>query len=177
MSSRFCVAVPVYCWAAEWMPSTIPISTIEVPAGKFLYGDQKEPREIPYRYWIAKYPVTNLQFKRFMDAGGYDHQSWWSEEGWSWRQRQDCEQPLYWDDHERGKSIFPVVGVSWFEAEAYSNWLNRQLTKMPLANAQLVWSDKHTVRLASEEEWNAQRGALMGESTHGARSLINESEH
>ena len=38
--------------------------------GPCLYGDVLEKREIPYRYWMAKYPVTNAQFARFIEADG-----------------------------------------------------------------------------------------------------------
>ena len=36
-------------------------------------------------YQIAKYPVTNLQYRRFMDAGGYEKREYWSDDGWAWR--------------------------------------------------------------------------------------------
>ena len=52
---------------------------------RFLYGDEQERREIAYRYWMGKYPVTNLQFARFVEDGGYGQRQWWSEEGWAWR--------------------------------------------------------------------------------------------
>ena len=41
--------------------------------GPFLYGDDKETREIEHRYWIAKYPVTNAQYARFIADEGYHH--------------------------------------------------------------------------------------------------------
>jgi hypothetical protein len=51
-----------------WVPDDLD-AWIEIPPGPFLYGDDKETREIPDRYWIGKYPVTNLQFARFIAAG------------------------------------------------------------------------------------------------------------
>lgn len=56
-----------------------------MPAGEFLYGERKERRRIPYTYWIAKYPLTNAQFARFIADDGYMRRELWSEEGWSWR--------------------------------------------------------------------------------------------
>ncbi|HEY4691155.1 MAG TPA: SUMF1/EgtB/PvdO family nonheme iron enzyme [Anaerolineae bacterium] len=174
-----------------WQPSDLD-ELVEVPAGKFLYGDadEKEEREIPYRYWIAKYPVTNLQYARFIAAGGYDDKQWWSEEGWAWRNgaqagpdayqwiddeklRRDViefingrtveerSRPYWWDDAERSVSILPVVGVTWYEAEAYCNWLNSVLTKIRLdANRSTPRPADVVVRLPREEEWErAARGA------------------
>lgn len=151
-----------------WTPADLD-QFVEIPAGQFLYDDKKETREIPYRYWIAKYPVTNLQFKRFMAANGYEDQRWWSTTGWSWRQDKDRKQPAYWDDHERANPIFPVMGVSWFEVEAYCNWLNQQLTTIPLAAGQVARPEEVVVRLAREEEWErAARGVDGREYPWGA---------
>ncbi|MBC8330361.1 MAG: SUMF1/EgtB/PvdO family nonheme iron enzyme, partial [Anaerolineae bacterium] len=123
-----------------------------VPAGKFLYGGKKEERHIPYDYWIAKYPVTNLQYARFMDAGGYQNPEYWSKEGWKMRQEKDWEQPRYWQNADWNNPIFPVVSVSWYEAEAYCNWLATQALGIAIP-------DGYTVRLPTEEEWErAARG-------------------
>jgi formylglycine-generating enzyme required for sulfatase activity len=161
----------------EWVPDDLD-EFVEVPAGKFLYGDEKEEREISYRYWIAKYPVTNLQFKRFMDVKGYDNPQWWSAEGWSWRQgtydnkadqvwgfllrqrpTERRRQPYYWDDANRANSIFPVVGVCWFEAEAYAMWLDAHISTFATRAGQQARPANYVARLAREEEWErAARG-------------------
>ena len=67
-----------------WLPSDLD-AMVPVPAGKFLYGDRNQPREIRYAFDIGKYPVTNVQFRHFILAGGYNTQQWWSAEGWKWR--------------------------------------------------------------------------------------------
>lgn len=33
-------------------------------------------------YSIAKYPITNAQYARFIEAGGYDRRNWWTDAGW-----------------------------------------------------------------------------------------------
>ena len=45
---------------------------IPIPAGPFLYGDDKRRVEIKQPFAISKYPITNLQYRRFIKAGGYD---------------------------------------------------------------------------------------------------------
>ena len=67
-----------------WLPPDLD-EFVAVPAGEFLYGDDKQKRRIPYRYWIGKYPVTNAQYARFIADKGYERQELWSADGWRWR--------------------------------------------------------------------------------------------
>ena len=154
-----------------WLPQDLD-DFVAIPAGKFLYGDEKEEKEIPYQYWVAKYPVTNLQFARFMKDGGYDQEKWWSKDGWAWRtgkydtkakdgfekdiiSRRSVDeraQPYYWDNVSYRNLLQPVVGVTWFESQAYCKWMNEQtLNITPPKN--------YLVRLPTEQEWEyAARG-------------------
>lgn len=75
-------------------------------------------------YSIGKYPVTNAQFKLFMDAKGYSNQQWWTQEGWQWSEIEKWIQPRYWTDKQFNGAEQPVVGVSWYEAVAYALWLS-----------------------------------------------------
>lgn len=74
-------------------------------------------------YWIAKYPITNAQFVKFIEAGGYDERRWWTDAGWATQQKgRRVERPLAgkeWNGAEQ-----PVVAVSWYEAVAFCLWLN-----------------------------------------------------
>jgi len=146
-----------------WQPEDLD-AFVEIPAGKFLYGEEQEACEIAQPYGIGKYPVTNAQYARFVAAGGYENPDYWSAEGWAWRtgvydsqapkeyqgwlsQRpsEKRHQPFYWDDAQWNNPLFPVVGVSWFEAEAYCQWLSLTTGK--------------AYRLPTEEEWErAARG-------------------
>ena len=84
--------------------------------------------KIRYRYWIAKYPVTNAQYARFIQTEGYKQPDYWSEEGWRWLLENAYTQPKYWNAWRRN-SLSPVVGISRYEAEAYCNWLTAQASK------------------------------------------------
>jgi formylglycine-generating enzyme required for sulfatase activity len=152
-----------------WRPADLD-RFVEVPAGSFQYGVRKEQVEIPYNFWIAKYPVVNIQFARFVQEGGYHNPQFWSEAGWAWRtgkyDERDLEMverewlehrpsprrsaPYYWHNVELSNPIVPVVGVNWYEAEAYCNWLTTKIVALPPG---------YVVRLPLDKEWErAARG-------------------
>jgi formylglycine-generating enzyme required for sulfatase activity len=81
--------------------------------------------EIPKKgYSIAKYPVTNAQFAKFIEAGGYGERKWWTDAGWEQRQTDGWTEPRYWQDSKWNGTEQPVVGVSWYEAVAFCLWLS-----------------------------------------------------
>jgi formylglycine-generating enzyme required for sulfatase activity len=152
-----------------WRPGDLD-RFVEVPVGGYQAGVRKEAREIPYHYFIAKYPVTNIQFARFVKEDGYQNREYWSGEGWEWRTGKsdagtlaDVERdwldhrpppkrnvPYYWHNIELSNPIVPAVGVCWFEAEAYCNWLATKIVAVP---------EGYTIRLPRDDEWErASRG-------------------
>jgi serine/threonine protein kinase len=86
---------------------------VEIPAGEFLYGEKKEKQYIRKPYLIGKYPVTNAQYKRFLDTN-----------------------PAYpvpndWDKSNRfyppGKQKHPVVNIYWHDAREFCVWAGCRL--------------------------------------------------
>jgi formylglycine-generating enzyme required for sulfatase activity/energy-coupling factor transporter ATP-binding protein EcfA2 len=120
--------------------STLEPDLIPIPAGAFLMGDEKYKVSLD-AYAIARYPVTNTQFRYFVEDGGYT-EKWrkcWTEEGWEERCEGKWTLPRLWDDERFNQANQPVVGVSWYEAVAYCNWLSYKTDK--------------EYRLPSEAEW------------------------
>lgn len=142
-----------------WLPDDLD-TMIPIKAGSFLRGDEKEKAEIDQDYWIGKYPVTNAQFRRFIDAKGYEKKNFWSEKGWAWRQGGNIQFPEYWDDRKWANPLSPVAGVSYYEAEAYCRWSQSQMRENPAAYG--LPEDKVGTlhcRLPSNDEWErAARG-------------------
>lgn len=104
-----------------------------VPAGVFIMGTELLFNARPLRhttldaYLIDRYPVTNAQYAKFVAAGGYQHQEYWSKQGWAFLQQEQWQQPRYWFNPPWNHATHPVVGISWFEAEAYAQWAHKAL--------------------------------------------------
>jgi formylglycine-generating enzyme required for sulfatase activity len=106
---------------------------VNVPDGEFWMGFDQFPNDRPVKkihlpaYRIDAYPVTNMQFKKFIDNGGYQIREIWDEDGWKWLQETGRRLPRYWLDPKFNKPNYPVIGVSWFEADAYAHWVDKRL--------------------------------------------------
>ena len=59
---------------------------VQIPAGTYVCGDEKQAVAIGEPFWLSKYPVTNSQYALFIEDGGYSRQEFWSDEGWRWVQ-------------------------------------------------------------------------------------------
>jgi hypothetical protein len=132
-----------------------------------------------YDFQIGQYPITNAQYKCFMDAGGYDKsQAWWTpkaiKEIESFETRWPTA-PRLWDNERFNHSTQPVVAVSWYEAMAYCAWLSEEWSKQDRL-------DKlQEVRLPTEAEWQwaaagpAKRTYAWGEQFDAWRTNSSES--
>ena len=97
---------------------------ILVSAGSFAMGPAKKVQvTIGEPFYIGKTEVTNAQFRRFVEATGYDGKGDIDP---------DPDYDLYLR-HWRGKSImsdkddYPVVWVSWKNAKAFCRWAGLNL--------------------------------------------------
>lgn len=111
---------------------------VHIPAGQFIMGsnsydsDEKPEQVINLSpYWIDKYPVTNKQFKQFVDETGYittaekngagykrELRGLVSTENASWKRP---------DGIMEGKDNHPVTQVSYIDALEYCKWAGKDL--------------------------------------------------
>ncbi|MDJ0840190.1 MAG: SUMF1/EgtB/PvdO family nonheme iron enzyme [Acidobacteriota bacterium] len=163
----------------------------EIKPGSFTMGDKKAWTSVSHAehrvtigrdFRLGRFPVTNAEFRLFMEDKGYRTEAWWDPEGWRWLQLdaqtfQDWYQeqkqkardaymppedycrptgePYYWKDHRFNRPNQPVVGVNWWEADAYCRWLTAKLN----ADRPDWWSPNWVIDLPSEAQWEfAARG-------------------
>jgi formylglycine-generating enzyme required for sulfatase activity len=88
-----------------------------VAAGSFVMGSDsgrmdEQPAHTVYldAFEIDRFEVTNAQYARFLRASGRTA-------------------PRYWQNgtYPAGQAAFPVVGVSWDDADAYCRWAGKRL--------------------------------------------------
>jgi ergothioneine biosynthesis protein EgtB len=106
----------------------------------------------PFR--IAARPVSNGEYLRFIDDGGYHRPEFWLSAGWECVNSRAWEAPLYWEEKDGQWYVFtlhglapmrpddPVCHVSGYEAAAYAKWAGK--------------------RLPREAEWESVAGDLDG---------------
>ena len=102
---------------------------VRIPAGAFQRGDGTTAALEAFA--IDVYEVTNAEYQRFIAGGGYAEASYWLPEGWAWRGSKKREQPSYWNNEDFNAVQQPVVGVTWYEADAYCRWAGKSLPEEP----------------------------------------------
>ncbi|MFQ5489514.1 MAG: formylglycine-generating enzyme family protein [Phycisphaerae bacterium] len=84
-------------------------------------------------FLLALHPVTNARFQQFVDAGGYDNLALWPEATWphliELHDQTGNPGPRFWRQgrHDLRCADHPVVGISWYEANAYAKWVGLRL--------------------------------------------------
>jgi 5-histidylcysteine sulfoxide synthase len=132
---------------------------IEILGGKIKFGKSKNhpafgwdseygDRQLEIKPFLAsKYLISNGEFLKFVQAGGYQKRELWDEQSWQWKNEYQVKHPKFWIENEQGYSyrlMFDVVDlpldfpveVNHYEATAYCRWQGSEY------------------RLMSEGEWN-----------------------
>ena len=95
---------------------------------------------------IDVFPVTNGEYLKFVQAGGYEDGKYWSVEDWKWKQQHRLDHPHFWLRHSSSTAADPEtkwqyqgmfgaiplppswpVYVSHAEASAFSRWAGKKL--------------------------------------------------
>ena len=130
-------------------PRNFEQNSIEIKGGIYLMGyngqdycfDIELPEHKVYinDYKIDIFPVTNGQYLKFIEDGGYKTYKHWLSDGWETVKKNGWEHPMYWeksDDKWMVRDFLgfrelnlkaPVCHVSYYEADAYCKWAGKRL--------------------------------------------------
>lgn len=101
---------------------------IRVEACQFQMGEEIRLETIERPFHIGRYPITNGAFRRFIEVSrGYENDEFWSPAGREWKKQFRIRAPRFWSVEGLILDNYPVVGISWFEAEAYCNSIGARL--------------------------------------------------
>jgi eukaryotic-like serine/threonine-protein kinase len=118
----------------------LPAQMVRVPAGE-VDPTGHAPAKLD-DFFIDKFEVTNAEYKKFVDAGGYQEPKYWKipfvkdgrtlqfrEAMQLFRDKADRLGPATWElgTFASGEDDFPVSGVSWYESEAYAEFIGKSL--------------------------------------------------
>ena len=152
---------------------------IYIPAGSFLMGNSGvgydatyvRSDELPQHsvylsdYHIGKYEVTRGQYRQFMDAGGYSNSAYWSTDGWTWKGTR-TEPACCWAAQQSWGSPpgsftqtdnHPVVGVTYYEAEAFCNWAGGHLPTEAQWEKAARWTGSYPNVYPWGDTWDVQK--------------------
>jgi len=123
-------------------PDMVRIASSDEPFHIFMPGLENLSEVHLPDYWIDRHEVTNRDFKRFVDEGGYRRPEFWQEpfvkEGRPltfeaamalFRDATGRPGPAGWEmsTYVAGQDDYPVGGVSWYEAAAFARWADKTL--------------------------------------------------
>jgi len=134
----------------DWINIAEGVYEIGHKTDDFCYDNEKGVhKEYLCKFSISNKLVTNKEFIRFIDAGGYENVLLWHAEAWDWININEIRNPSYWHNIDGGWHQFtlnglkkldpeaPVTHISYFEAFAFAEWKG--------------------MRLPTEEEWEVSQ--------------------
>ena len=157
-----------------------------IPAGKFIMGTSDEEEQLVIRqlgggelvehpqwflsekpqravhvdsFYINNFEVTNADYQKFIDATGH-------------------VAPRHWENrkHPEGEDNFPVVYVSWKDANAYCRWVGKRLpTEIEWEKAARgtdariwPWGNVFDITMCNVESWEGSGPKPVGSYPQGA---------
>ncbi|MFB5605476.1 MAG: SUMF1/EgtB/PvdO family nonheme iron enzyme, partial [Nitrosarchaeum sp.] len=105
-------------------------------------------------YSIDAFPVTNEQYLKFIEDGGYDTYKYWLADGWEKVKNNEWKTPMYWEkiDGQWYVKDFlgirklnpkePVCHVSYYEADAYCKWAGKRLPSEAEWEKAACWNEE-----------------------------------
>jgi ergothioneine biosynthesis protein EgtB len=131
-------AAPHAAVPLEWIPGPPGIVEVGHAGGGFAF-DNETPRHraLLRDHALASRPVTNAEYREFIEDGCYAETGLWLSDGWSTVMAERWQRPLYWqEDLEQAFTLHgvqplhpdaPVAHLSYYEADAFARWAGARL--------------------------------------------------
>jgi dienelactone hydrolase len=127
-------------------------------------------------FLIDRHEVTNEEYKKFVNAGGYQRLEFWKQPllnggqtiPWedaiaSFHDATGHSGPATWEngDYQKGREKHPVAGISWYEAAAYAEFVGK---KLPTAYHWMLASQaaRFTPLIASGSNFRGEGTQVVG---------------
>ena len=150
-------------------PTVSPKKPVRVSGGLYLLGyngreycyDIELPEHKTYLedYAIDPFPVTNGEYIKFIEDGGYNDYRFWLSDGWEKVKENGWQAPMYWTE-EDGTWMYddfggvrtvnprePICHVSFYEADAYCRWAGCRLPTEAEWEKAACWNDQKQKKL------------------------------
>jgi formylglycine-generating enzyme required for sulfatase activity len=117
----------------EQRMALVPTGTVSIVPTLSPHSGADEIESDVAPYLLDVHCVTNARFQHFVDAGGYDALDFWPEEIWphliELKDLTGQPGPRFWRHgrHNAHLADHPVVGISWYEAQAFALWIGQRL--------------------------------------------------
>jgi len=156
----------------------VPSGMVRVPGGPWgnLIGFIGWVGYLLPAFDIDRFEVTNQDYQKFVDAGGYQKREYWKEKfvkdgrELTWEQAMDLFRdptgrpgPSTWEagHFSPGQPDFPVSGVSWYEASAYAAFVGKSL---PALGEWYKAAPEATVRFTTNQSNFSGKAVSVGSS-------------
>jgi serine/threonine protein kinase/formylglycine-generating enzyme required for sulfatase activity/predicted transcriptional regulator len=125
-----------------------------IPAGRYKFRRKSKDEKLSTpTYYIDTHEVTNAQYGEFLRAvaaaGGYKEFNRRLPPG-DIHTKKDSYIPKDWDKYSRNRPNHPVIGVDWYDANAYAVWMGKRLP------AEREWEKAARGRKGNYYPWGAK---------------------
>ena len=127
--------------SCEWL--AFPASEVQVGSQGLEFSfDNEEPRHPRHlgAFAASSRVVSNAEYLKFIQAGGYENPELWLSDGWDWVNQSQATAPMYWRNQSGTwmqyrlsdglKSVEldqPVMHLNYYEADAFARFQGARL--------------------------------------------------
>jgi len=110
-------------------------------------------------FLLSRYMVTNAQYQKFVDVGGYSELDLWDREIWphliDFKDQTEEPGPRFWRKarHHRRLADHPVVGICYYEAAAYCRWAGFRLPSEAEWQMAASWRIRSSANVLRRYPW------------------------